>query len=336
MVAFLDPVHLRETFTRTFGPVADAEIQSLWRPRGGIAIWLPNNVSLLGPLVLILASFTGQLIRVKTGSRSDELCGAFMEYCLAKLPSNGLREYLASKITIQAFDRTDSRNAEMAADALVRIAFGSDQAVAAVHALLHPVESVGISFGNKRSEAWVRAKGLDDAQVDTLLKVFAIYGQAGCTSPCRVVLLEGSKNQALELRERMLQRWPVAIKRNPAMHVASSNIMSAQWNYALGWDCKRVAENAAVIGVGSLDQGEMHGMMALPITWATIPEAIEHLPGNIQTLGYLADDPEDLLASLVSSRIKRFVPVSQMHHFGPVWDGVNFLANLFEEVQVVL
>lgn len=336
MVAFLDPLHLWGTFTRTFGPEADAKIQSLWRPRGGIAIWLPNNVSLLGPLVLILASFTGQPIRVKTGSRSDELCGAFVEYCLAKLPSKGLREYLAEKITIQTFNRTDSRNAEMATDASVRIAFGSDQAVAAVHALPHPVDSVGISFANKRSEAWVRAKSLDDAQVDILLKVFAIYGQAGCTSPRRVVLLDGSRNQALELRERMLQRWPLAIKRKPAMHVASSNIMSAQWNSVLGWDCKRVAENSAVIGVGGLENGEMQGIMALPITWATIPEAIEHLPSNIQTLGYLADDPADLLEELVSSSVKRFVPVSQMHHFGPVWDGVNFWANLFEEVQVVL
>jgi hypothetical protein len=336
MVAFLDPVHLRETFTRSFGPEADAGIQSLWRPRGEIAIWLPNNVSLLGPLVLILASFTGQPIRVKTGSRSDELCGAFVEYCLAKLPSCGLREYLSSKITIQAFDRTDSKNSEMAAEASVRIAFGSDQSVAAVHALPHPVESVGISFGNKRSEAWVRSKSLDDAQVDILLKVFAIYGQAGCTSPRRVVLLDGSRNQALEFRERMLQRWPLAIKRKPAMHEASSNFMNFQANSARGWDCKRVAGNSAVIGVGGVEQGEMHGMMALPITWATIPEAIEHLPGNIQTLGHLADDPEDLLAALVSSRVKRFVPVSQMHHFGPVWDGVNFWANLFEEVQVVL
>jgi hypothetical protein len=336
MVAFLDPLHLRETFTRTFGPEADAGIQSLWRPRGGIAIWLPNNVSLLGPLVLILASFTGQPIRVKTGSRSDELCGSFVEYCLAKRPPNGLKEYLASQITIQAFDRNDSRNAEMAAYASVRIAFGSDQAVAAVHAMSHPVESVGISFGNKRSEAWVRSKSLDDAQVDILLKVFAIYGQAGCTSPRRVILLDGSRNQALELRERMLQRWPLAIKRKPAMHVASSNIMSAQWNSALGWDCKRVSENSAVIGVGSLERGEMNGIMALPITWASIPEAIEQLPGNIQTVGHLADDPEDLLAALVSARVKRFVPLSQMHHFGPVWDGINFWANLFEEVQVVL
>lgn len=336
MVGFLDPVHLRETFTRTFGSQDAARIQSLWRPRGGISIWLPNNVSLLGPLVLILASFTGQPIRVKVGSRSDELCGSFVEYCLEKLPSNELKEYLSSRILIEAFDRNDPRNAEMAAGASVRIAFGSDQAVAAVHALPHPVESVGISFGNKRSEAWVDAKCLDDTHVDILLKVFAIYGQAGCTSPRRIVLLEGSKHQALELRERMLQRWPLAIKRKPAMHEASSNFMNFQANSASGWDCKRVAWNSAVIGVGGLAQSEMLGLMSLPITWATLPEAIAHLPENIQTLGYISDAPEELLTSLVSTRVKRFVPAHQMHHFGPVWDGINFWASLFEEVQVAL
>lgn len=336
MVAFLDSNHLRETFTRTFGPQLEAGIQSLWSPRGGIAIWLPNNVSLLGPLVLILASFTGQPIRVKVGSRSDELCGSFVEYCLAKLPPNELKEYLASKITIQAFDRNDPRNAEMAAGSSVRIAFGSNQAVTAVHALPHPVESMGISFGNKRSEAWVCSESLDDARVDILLKVFAIYGQAGCTSPRRIVLLEGSKHQALELRERMLQRWPLAIKRKPAMHEASSNFMNFQANSASGWDCKRVAWNSAVIGVGGLAQSEMLGLMSLPITWATLPEAIAHLPENIQTLGYISDAPEELLTSLVSTRVKRFVPAHQMHHFGPVWDGINFWASLFEEVQVAL
>jgi len=336
MVGFLDPVHLREVFTRTFGPQNGARIQSLWRPRGGNAIWLPNNVSLLGPLVLILASFTGQSIRVKVGSRSDELCGSFVEYCLAKLPDNELKEYLGTSISIEAFDRNDPRNAEMAAGASVRIAFGSDQAVAAVHALPHPVDSVGISFGNKRSEAWVDAKSLDDTQVDILLKIFAIYGQAGCTSPRRVVLLGSTHEQAVELRERMLQRWPVAIKRKPAMHVASSNFMNFQWNSARGWNCKLSSGNGAVLGVGSLAQGEMQGQMSLPITWGTIPEAIEHLPKNIQTLGYISDTPESLLASLVSTRIQRFVPVNQMHHFGPVWDGVNFWANLFEEVQVEL
>ena len=336
MVGFLDPVHLREVFTRTFGSQAEAKVQSLLRPRGGIAIWLPNNVSLLGPLVLILASFTGQPIRVKVGSRSDELCGSFVEYCLAKLPANELKEYLGSRITIDAFDRNDPRNAEMAAGASVRIAFGSDQAVAAVHALPHPAESVGISFGNKRSEAWVDTKSLDDTQVDMLLKVFAIYGQAGCTSPHRVVLLGSTQEQAVELRERMLQRWPVAIKRKPAMHVASSNFMNFQWNSARGWDCKLASGNGAVLGVGSLEKGEMQGLMSLPITWGTTPEAIKHLPKNIQTLGYISDAPEGLLASLVSTRIQRFVPVNQMHHFGPVWDGVNFWASLFEEVQVEL
>lgn len=336
MVGFLDPVHLWETFTRSFGSQDAARIQSLWRPRGGISIWLPNNVSLLGPLVLILASFTGQPIRVKVGSRSDELCGSFVEYCLEKLPSNELKEYLSSRILIEAFDRNDPRNAEMAAGASVRIAFGSDQAVAAVHALPHPVESVGISFGNKRSEAWVDAKCLDDTHVDILLKVFAIYGQAGCTSPRRITLLDGTQEQAVELRERMLQRWPMAIKRKPAMHVASSNFMNFQWNSAQGWNCKLASGNGAVLGVGCLAQGEMQGLMSLPITWGTIPEAIKHLPKNIQTLGYISDDPEVLLASLVSTRIQRFVPVNQMHHFGPVWDGVNFWANLFEEVQVAL
>jgi hypothetical protein len=334
LVSFLDTHHLKSIFTSTFGPEGTAPLESLWRPRSPIAIWLPNNVSLLGPLVLILASFSGQPIAVKTGSRSEELCGAFCRYCLTTLPPGELRSYLSESIGIQAFDRNDPRNFEMAKQAAVRIAFGSDEGVSAIHALPHPAHSIGISFGNKRSEAWVSVDSLDDASADMLLKVFAIYGQAGCTSPRRVVIIGGSRKDALALRERMVARWPSAVKRPTAMNVASANTMNLQLNRAQGWDALFGPHNAAVFGVGPLERGEMKGLMSLPISWGSLEETTRYLPSNIQTLGYFGLSVEDIIPYILPSGIKRLVPLGQMHHFGPVWDGFNFWSQLFEEIAI--
>src|SRR5262245_14605343 len=50
LITFLDPTHLRSAFTDTFGTAAanptELRLTQLARPRGLLALWLPNNVSL--------------------------------------------------------------------------------------------------------------------------------------------------------------------------------------------------------------------------------------------------------------------------------------------------
>jgi hypothetical protein len=333
LAAFLDAANLSQPFAESFGPRSLGEVTSLFRPRGPIAIWLPNNVSLLGPLVLILCSLTGAPIRVKAGSRSTDLCQAFVAYALANLAEGALRDYLRDRVRVERFDRADDRNREMAAGASVRIAFGSDAAVAAVHALPHPAHSLGVSFTDRRSEAWVEPRALDDDRIRTLIRVFSIYGQAGCTSPRRVVVLGGSRADCETLRARMLALWP---KQEVPMHVASQNILHFQLARAAGWDVLRAPRNAAVLGVGSLTMPEMSGWMSLAIVPATADEAAACLPANIQTVGHcLADaDSGSWLELVARTPIQRWVPVGRMHHFGAVWDGSNFWRQLFEEMAV--
>src|SRR5262245_53702409 len=101
LIAFVDERLLRAPFEELFGERASARIAC---PRGPIAVWLPNNVSLLGPLTLILLSLTGNSIRVKAGSRADDLASAFVTY------ARGVADVL-SEVTVEQFDRTDPRNA---------------------------------------------------------------------------------------------------------------------------------------------------------------------------------------------------------------------------------
>lgn len=334
LVGFVAKEHLYEAFVVSFGMEGSDPAKSLIRPRGPIAIWLPSNVSLLGPLVLTLSSFAGVPMRVKAGSKSNDLCAAFVQFVIDNLGESELRDYLRDRVKIERFDRNDPRNAEMASNASVRIAFGSDAAMASIHALSHPVDSIGISFGDHRSEAWVETAALDDAAVTTLMKVFAIYGQAGCTSPRRVVMLDGSEADCHELRDRMLKLWPTTMKADAPMHIASLNVMHAQLNAASGWDVRLAHRNGAVLGVGPVDRAEMSGLMSLAVVPGTVEQAVAMLPPNIQTIGHHVRDSAKLLPLIAKTKAKRFVPVAQMHHFGPVWDGQNFFRALFEEVEV--
>lgn len=332
LVNFVSRESLGDMLTQTFGPPTGAESRSFFRARGPVAIWLPNNVSLLGPLMLILASFTGTPIRVKAGSHSDDLCAAFVRFAVAHLDDGELRRYLADRVSIDRFDRHDPRNAHMAAESAVRIAFGSDGAVAAIHALPHPPDSIGIGFGDHRSEAWIEVRAADDALLTTLTKVFAIYGQAGCTSPRRVVLLNGTPQDCLAVRDRIVRLWPSVIRRDVPMHLASQNLLHAQLNAADGWDVCPAPRYAAVLGMGPVSKPEMSGLMSLGIVAGSVDEAIAMLPRNIQTIGIGMNDPAILLPRVARTGVKRLVPLARMHHFGPVWDGQNFFRQLFEEV----
>lgn len=340
LITFLDPAHLRAAFSDTFGEAVadpgDRRLNQLARPRGPIALWLPNNVSLLGPLTMILLSLTGNPIRVKGGSRSEDLVSALLSYVLEAAPDSPLAVYLARTVRHEVFDRHDPRNAEMAAEARVRVVFGGDAAAQQIHALPHPVDSVGFSFADRRSEVWMEREAITDDALIALIKVFMIYGQAGCTSPARVVLLDQPPESALELRERLLALWPQARVRAVAPHLASENIMERQWAAALGWDAVPVSANQAVLLTGDYALPPIPSVLCLPIITAPLDEAIAHLPPNIQTLGYAACDPTSPRWAQVLARttIKRFVPIERMHHFGITWDGVAFWRQAFETVEI--
>ena len=333
LVTFLDRTNLCEPFAQTFGePAPSGKVGALFRPRGPIAIWLPNNVSLLGPLTLILTSFAARPIRVKTGSRSNDLCAAFVDYALENLPPGELTDWLRADVKIERFARDDERNKTLAAEAAVRIVFGSDAAATGIHSLPHPVSSIGITFADHRSEAWVEMAALNDAKLSTFIRVFAIYGQAGCTSPRRVVVIDGTREDCTALRERMIGLW----REEVPMHVASQNILSAQLAAAAGWDAQMAPRHATVLGVGSFAQREMPGFMSLAIIPATAAEAAAALPENIQTVGHCLShaDAPGWLTLLSRTPVKRWVPIARMHHFGAVWDGVNFWRQLFEETFI--
>ncbi len=342
IIRFIDSRELHAIITQAFGVDEGNEgVQRKWsmvRPRGTVALWLPNNVSLLGPLMMIMVSLTGNKLWVKKGSHSSDLAGAFYNYILEHAKDTVVGHYFSRSVSLDYFPRDDERHKKIAEEAAVRIVFGSDQAAMDIHQMAHPPESVGLSFINKRSEVWIQKGETDDAALADLLKVFAIYGKAGCTSPSRLLLIDQTYEEAIAVRDRLVHMWSKIMGEETEIHRASESVMASQWAVVNGWKPTITKGHGAVFAVGKPGLKLFEGFMALPIIPVTLEQAVDELPDNIQTIGVRFRDEtmDTLLASLADTRVKRIVSISQMHHFGSPWDGFAFWRQLFEEVEVSL
>lgn len=341
VISFLDARFLRDVFTKTFGPPADGRtgaVQHLHRPRGNTAVWLPNNVSLLGPLVLIMVSLTGNSVTLKVGSHGPNLTRCFLDYLLETLRDGVLKDYLTDRVRVMSFPRNAMEQRVVAENGQVRLAFGSDAAAEAIESLPHPLGSMGFPFVDRQSEVWLEPGAADDDLLRVLLRVMAVYGRLGCTSPRRVVVLDGSLRDAANLCERLAGLWPSVVRRDVEPHTASENVLCMQWAAATGWTPRLAPRNGAMFAAGRFALPEFSGAMAFPVLFGSREETLAHLPSNIQTIGHALTHPESAswLRLLGRTYIKRFVPVARMHHFGPIWDGYSFWRAMFESVEVGL
>jgi hypothetical protein len=332
LIQFVDPYALRAVFADAFGaPTAETSAKRLLTPVSRVALWLPNNVSLLGPLVMVMLSLTGTDLRIKVGSRSRNLCLALLDWLRDKAPDGPLKSWLVNRVTATEFDRTDPRNTEMAAWADVRILFGSDAAAAAVEALPHPFASSGFYFGDKVSEVWIEPDAITPALATDLAKVFGVYGQAGCTSPKRVAIIDGRVEDAERLARTLAEVWPAAQPEQTPRHVASESIMAEHWARAQGKQAVRLPQNAGTLIIEPAGEVGIQGHMVLSLQWGTVDEALQTQPANIQSIGHAVSAPESphWQEALVRSAANRFVPLARMHHFGAAWDGMPWWKNLF-------
>ena len=340
LLSFIEPCRLTLIVESSIGPRSGlcdlSRVNLCLRPRGLVALWLANNVTLLGPLMLVLLSLSGNRLRLKSGSSSENLLASFYDFALENLSRGALLDYLREMVCVEQFGRADERNRAMAARADVRIVFGSDEAVREIERYPHPLTSTAYHFIDRRSQLWLEPALVDRAAMRDLLKVFAIYGRGACTAPSRVMLIDASPSDADLLARELIGLWPELFKKLPPPHVASSVVMCEQWARALGWNASSVSGKAAVIASGEGDlECELENMF-LPICSSTLEGAVTELPGNVQTVGYVASDfkRQSWLRALLSTSVKRFVPLREMHNFGPVWDGFSFWRGLFEDMEV--
>lgn len=327
LMATLDRQHLLRVVRSVLGESTPPGTDLRWlaRCRSPVAVWLPNNVSLLGPLLLVLASWSGAELWMKSGSAIADLLSDFVEAVDGRVPL---------KLRHERFDRADQKNAEWAGTAGVRIVFGSDHATRAILSLEHPTHSVGVAFGARSSVAWVEKSQATEKTIDSLCKAFALYGQAGCTSPRTVCLLDADWEEAARFRDALALRYEVLYSDQGHLHDASQNVMARQFAAALGWDARLLKQHRAVFALGTAQQPPVLEHQTLMIRAVSADEAVQLLPSDVQTLGLVSEHPESWYLRLAQTSVKRIVPLERMHVFGPVWDGIEFLRQCFEWVEV--
>jgi hypothetical protein len=214
--------------------------------------------------------------------------------------------------------------------------FGADDAARQIDEMPHPLASKLFAFIDRRSEAWVSALDRSPLIAEQIVKVFEIYGQTGCTSPRRVVVIDGSEQDALILRNELVLAWEDSRKHAPEPHVVSANVMVRQWAASEGWDAVMPADNGAVFAAGPSNLAPVEGQMLLPVVAQSAAEASLDLPENVQTVGFGGPDSVTSAwrTTLNTTRTKRIVPLCEMHFFGPLWDGMEFWRQMFEIVEV--
>ena len=79
--------------------------------------------------------------------------------------------------------------------------FGSDESAVAIQVIDHKPESLVFSFVDKKSEAWITPGLATDDVLKQLLRVFSIYGKAGCTSPAKLVLIDQSTEDSSRMSD---------------------------------------------------------------------------------------------------------------------------------------
>ncbi|WP_171097570.1 acyl-CoA reductase [Ruegeria sp. HKCCD7255] len=339
LLGFMRGSALRAVFTQGFGPASD-ELDSMpvriARPRAHVAIWLPNNVSLLGPLTTTLCLLTGAHVRAKAGTGSENLTAHLRDEILENGAGPILTRLWQQNLTVEQFDRHDPRNADWSSAADARIFFGSDAAALSVESLPHKPGTPFFAFADHSSLVWADPAALDDAALTTLLRVFRIYGKAGCTSPQSLVLIDAEPKDAIATANRLKELSDAQTGTNPPVHIASDSFMADQVARANGWHAVRTANGDAVFVAGAPAPEDLPGLMSLSVIAQPREEALATLPDEIQTVGHIADPDRlrDWALSLSASRALRFVPVQQMHHFGPFWDGQPFWRGLFQDLDI--
>jgi hypothetical protein len=299
--------------------------------RREVALVLPNNVSLLGPLMLAVATLSAERVTVKIGSRGDDVVRPFLDF--AARHATPALEVVLARVEAQRLERDHPTLSGWLRAADVRVAFGGDAAVQAVESRPHKPTSRFLGFGDMYSEAWLAGAVSDDV-LDTLIKVFAIYGQAGCTSPRRVVLLDGTASELEALERRIAARWDQAVRRQAPMHVASQNVMYAQLCRHAGAAVSLTPGHGAVLARAPLELAVPAGPMTLVLSAAPLPDAVAALPANVQTLGLsVGGRAPEVVAAASRTGARRLVPLGRMHHFGPVWDGHLLPAVFFDFVE---
>lgn len=340
-------------YVDTFIPVSDSNLQ--YRKavsRGLVCHWLAGNVQVLGMFALIESILTKNVNLLKLSSRDGgvfcTLLSAFEgETYITPGGYSISGDDLLNTIAVVYYGHTDECLGRlMSAEADVRVAWGSGDAVTAVVNFPSKYDCEDIIMGPKLSFAAVSKEAiLDERKVKKLARKIAVdasvFDQTGCASTHNVFVERGgniSPEQFAAYLAEGMKKTAMQIPKGVMAAEQVSAIHSVRGVY--DFKGKVYGDSDAVWTVLYSEDKELNKPVYSRVVFVhpvdDLMETLEFVDDNIQTIGLAADGEKAISFALAAADrgAMRFPACGRMLHFDSPWDGMYLTDRLVRWVTI--
>ena len=323
----------------------------LLRPRGLVFHVPPANVDTIFMYSWLLALLVGNANLIRLSSRESPQ----VELVCAKLGAlleEPRFERLRRQVAIVRYGHDDAISTRISLAADLRVVWGGDATVSAMHALpLHPAARE-LAFGDKFSFSAIAAEpylASDAAQQRKLAERFfndaMWFDQAGCSSP-RLVVFTGEPSSCARAKERFFSALDGVIRAREHAVELGHALGKLLFTFQAALDGRiaaqaRLSNELSVLELPSLAQFDRSAHPGAGLFFvASVPELAAIAPfvtRRDQTLGHFGfarEELVDLVERLEGRGLDRLVPLGEALTFNRFWDGYDLLQEFTRRVYL--
>jgi acyl-CoA reductase-like NAD-dependent aldehyde dehydrogenase len=303
-------------------------------PRGVAAHWVAGNVPLLGLFSWALSALAGNVNIVRISSRTDDFLTPALR-ALALRSSAGA-DMADDTLVVRFATEDDDCHRAMSAAADVRVAWGGREAVDAITALPASWHCETVVLGPRMSLAVVDAALLSDRVLARLASDCAYFDQQACSSPQWVFVKSADDDafdnvvrrfaDAFASQARTLGRHPLDLGETYRIELDRARVLADQGTL------QRDAQTAWTVAVVPAPDPRVvcANRFVQIIRCRDVIDACEHIPGNVQTVVMMLDNPDAEQFSEAAARkgVHRFARPGEGNHFESPWDGIPVFTRL--------
>ena len=304
-------------------------------PKGTVCHWIAGNVPLLALFSWSISAALGNANMIRLSSRGEDFVSPVLDE-LARLSATG--KQIKETTTVLRFERDDTRSHEAMSNlADVRIAWGGQDAVEAIHRLPRRWACEDIAFGPRVSLAVVDPTEMSDRMIDRLVMDVVYFDQLACSSPQHLYVKGARESEAFKAYvEKFTSAFANSAKAAPrhTLDYAETYRIALDRTRMLlqGGEIERDDETQWTVAV--VDEPQLNVVGAnrfLQIVPFEEPDVIyPYIPRNVQTVvTTLAGELFDRFTTEAANRgVCRFPRPGEGNHFENPWDGIPIVSRL--------
>ncbi len=327
--------------------------QSIPFARGIVLHIAPANVDSIFMYSWFLALLTGNINIIRLSSRNRKQLQPLLDL-LNDILKDKAFESIRKRNLILSYGHDGEITKTLSAVCQVRIIWGGDQTINHIRSIPLPPNAIEIPFADKFSWCALQAENLiatPHSEVEDLLVQFYNdafwFNQNACSSP-RLIVWVGAKTAITAAKQRFWTGLETLIHQKQTEEDAARRIERMVCGYSLaaqGMVDSMSSPNAAVpyrVHVqgpitSSLRRQHPGNGIFFETEAANLTEMIPFAAHNDQTLavyGFSQQTIQNFARQLQGRGFNRIVPIGQALTFHPIWDGINLLTALTQELTI--